>query len=176
MSPKPACKIHYKSGILRTQGVLFSLLLFCFFISAFTPFNLSGTVVKVIDGDSIQILVNKKTYEIRLFGIDCPELRGQPYGRKAKKFTSKWVYRRSVDVRVVDQDDYGRSIGIVYLDNGHTLNAKLIGEGYAWWNRKYAPHNAELKTLEQEARQLQKGLWKDPKPVPPWKWRRLHKP
>ena len=80
-----------------------------------------------------------------------------------------------VDVRVVDQDDYGRLIGTVYLEDNTTLNARLVGDGYAWWNRKYAPRNDKLKALEEQARKQKKGLWKDPQPIPPWKWRRINK-
>jgi len=28
-----------------------------------------------------------------------------------------------------------------------------------------------LEELEKEAREAKKGLWVDPKPVPPWEWR-----
>jgi len=30
-----------------------------------------------------------------------------------------------------------------------------------------------LEGLENEARKGQKGLWADPKPVPPWAWRKI---
>jgi len=30
-----------------------------------------------------------------------------------------------------------------------------------------------LRDLEQEARAVERGLWSDPKPTPPWEWRRL---
>ena len=47
--------------------------------------------------------------------------------------------------------------------------------GWCWWYRKYAPGNAELETLESEAREAQRGLWADPHPVPPWEWRKKSK-
>jgi len=44
--------------------------------------------------------------------------------------------------------------------------------GWLWWCRKYAPLDAELDKLEQEAREAKKDLWADPQPVPPWEWRK----
>ena len=32
-----------------------------------------------------------------------------------------------------------------------------------------------LEALEAEAREAKKGLWADPHPVPPWKWRKQRK-
>jgi len=36
---------------------------------------------------------------------------------------------------------------------------------------KYAPGDMVLEGLEKEVREAKKGLWVDPKPVPPWEWR-----
>lgn len=38
--------------------------------------------------------------------------------------------------------------------------------------RQYAPADTTLKRLEAEARTAKAGLWADPKPIPPWEWRR----
>lgn len=35
--------------------------------------NLSGLVVSVLDGDTIEVLHNNRAERIRLNGIDCPE-------------------------------------------------------------------------------------------------------
>ena len=59
--------------------LLFSLLLLTNF--CFAQNNLmSGVVVKVKDGDTVEILDdNKVTYNIRLAGVDCPE-KNQDFG------------------------------------------------------------------------------------------------
>jgi micrococcal nuclease len=41
----------------------------------------------------------------------------------------------------------------------------LVKDGWCWWYRKYAPGDAVLEGLENEARAVQKGLWADPQPV-----------
>ena len=42
-----------------------------------------GKVVRVIDGDTIEVLHHGQAERIRLNGIDCPE-KGQAYGTRAR--------------------------------------------------------------------------------------------
>jgi len=47
------------------------------------PGEFTGKVIKVVDGDTIDVLTDdKQTIRIRFNGIDCPE-RGQPFGNNA---------------------------------------------------------------------------------------------
>ena len=55
--------------------------------------NISGQVVDVLDGDTIEVLHNNRAERIRLNGIDCPE-KGQAFGHKAKLATSALVFRK----------------------------------------------------------------------------------
>lgn len=63
--------------------------LLCLPSLAFADF--SGRVVGVSDGDTIKVMHNGKAEKIRLHGIDCPE-KAQPFGTKAKQFTSEMVF------------------------------------------------------------------------------------
>jgi endonuclease YncB( thermonuclease family) len=56
----------------------------------------------------------------------------------------------------------------VILPDGTNVNYELVEDGWCWWYRKYAPEDTVLEGLETEARETRKGLWADPKPVPPW--------
>ena len=48
-------------------------------------------VIKIVDGDTIDVLTDdKKTIRLRFNGIDTPE-RGQPFGNNATKFVSDTV-------------------------------------------------------------------------------------
>src|SRR3989454_1517607 len=130
---------------------------------AFADF--SGRVVGITDGDTIKVMHNGRAEKIRLHGIDCPE-KGQPFGTKAKQFTSEMVFGKTVTVRVTDRDRYGRTVADVILPDGRVLNRELVAAGLAWWYRKYAPHDATLEQLEKEARSANRGLLADPHPVP----------
>ncbi len=113
-----------------------------------------------------------KAEKIRLFGIDCPE-KDQAFGKTAKRFTSGMVFKKDVEVEAIGKDRYGRTIGIVKVD-GAILNEELIRAGMAWVYPRYCkkPVCQEWKKLQEEARKKELGLWKDPEPIPPWKWRR----
>jgi len=130
----------------------------------------SGKVVRVIEGDTLEVIHKGVAERVRLNGIDCPE-RGQAYGRRAKQFTSQRVFGKQVTVKTYGLDKGRRTMGEVILPGGMSLNSELVKAGLAWWNRKSAPHDETLKRLEEEARNKKRGLWADPTPVPPWCYR-----
>ncbi len=107
-------------------------------------------------------------------GIDCPEKR-QPFGNRAKQFTSNLVFAKTVTVQVMDRDRYGRTVGEVLLPDGRSLNRELVKAGFAWWYWKYAPDGETLEQLEREARRTKRGLWAEPHAVAPWEWRARRK-
>ncbi len=127
----------------------------------------------VSDGDTITVLQNGKGERIRLHGIDCPEKR-QAFGTRAKQFTSTLVFGNTVTVQVVDRDRYGRTVGVVLLPDGRSLNHELVRAGLAWMYRRYT-NDQSLSDLEEEARVARRGLWADAEPVPPWEWRIMRK-
>ncbi len=135
--------------------------------------DFTGRVVGVSDGDTITVLHNGKGKRIRLHGIDCPEKR-QAFGNRAKQFTSKLVFGNTVTVQVMDRDRYGRTVGVVLLPDGRSLNHELVRAGLAWMYRRYT-NDQSLSDLEEEARVARRGLWADAEPVPPWEWRVMRK-
>lgn len=145
-------------------------------IVIFLPFNVWGSdwtdsVIRILDGDTIEVLHNQHPERIRLSGIDCPE-KGQPYGQRAKQAASELVFGKEVALQTHNKDKYGRTIADVLLPDGTNVNHELVKEGWCWWYRKYAPKDQILEGLEQEARKAKKGLWVDPAPVPPWVYRK----
>jgi endonuclease YncB( thermonuclease family) len=51
-------------------------------------------------------------------------------------------------------------------------NAEMVRSGLAWVYRQYAKNFEYLFPLEKAARESRVGLWIDPRPTPPWEWRR----
>jgi micrococcal nuclease len=128
-------------------------------------------VVGITDGDTITVRDGETTYKVRLHGIDCPE-KGQPFGRAATEYIARLAMGRDVRVVQRSRDRYGRVVADVWLADGTWLNHALVRDGLAWWFRKYAPRDAELRRLEEGARDAHRGLWADAEPIPPWTWRK----
>ncbi len=131
----------------------------------------SGMVVSIADGDTLTVLHAGKQERVRLYGVDCPEKK-QPFGTRARQVTGQLAFRKVVTVRVKDRDRYGRTVGEVILPDGKVLNRELVRAGLAWWYRDYAAGDMELFRLEREARAAGRGVWSDPKAVPPWEYRK----
>jgi micrococcal nuclease len=132
--------------------------------------DFSGPVTDILDGDTIKVSRNHRNVKIRLNGIDAPE-KDQAYGHKSGEFVVFQAFGKEVTVQTYGLDKYGRTIGDVYLPDGTMLNKELVKEGLAWWYCKYSADQS-LAQLEIEAREARRGLWQDPKPVPPWVFRK----
>ncbi len=130
-------------------------------------------VVKVHDGDTVSIKTKgyfgKKTdiERVRLIGIDTPELKQEPWGRRSTRHLKKvlsesdWVVRVELDVR--QRDKYGRPLAYLWDKKGRLINEKMIRDGYALVytippNVKYAER---FKIAQENARRQNAGFWKE---------------
>ena len=80
------------------------------------------------------------------------------------------VFQKQVKIEPVDKDRYGRIVAWVIVD-GENLCEELVRAGLAWHYKKYSSHQS-LADLEIQAQRKKIGLWSDPRPVPPWAYRR----
>jgi endonuclease YncB( thermonuclease family) len=99
--------------------------------------DFTGKVVGISDGDTLTVLRGRTSVKIRLHGIDAPEA-GQDFGTRAKQAASDLAFGKVVTVRPVTTDRYGRTVALVVLPDGRTLNHELVRSGFAWWFQKYA--------------------------------------
>ena len=132
--------------------------------------SFEGKVISVSDGDTITVMHKGSGERIRLHGIDAPE-RSQDFGNRAKQYVGSLIFGKQVTVISNGTDKYGRTLGTVTLSKGEILNHEILRNGYAWWYKKYAPSDTELARLEAQARRERRGLWIQPKPIPPWEFR-----
>jgi len=153
-----------------------TLLASCLWLVGVVSFaeELKGKVIAVLDGNTLEILADDNdTYKIMLYGIDCPEYR-QPFSARARQFTSKMVFKRDVTVRPEGTDQYDRLLGRVFVD-GVELNEALLRNGLAW-HYEIRVSDRALAEAERYARAARVGIWSQPNPVSPWRWRRQQAP
>lgn len=133
---------------------------------------LPGRVTRVIDGDTIDVLLSSGRIRVRLHGIDAPE-RDQRWGSQSKSWLEQQLQDRDVELEPVSQDRYDRLVAIVHRD-GTDINRELVRQGHAWAYRQYLRSaDRKLCDLEHGARRAQRGLW-DPQQAPaaaPWQFR-----
>jgi endonuclease YncB( thermonuclease family) len=60
---------------------------------------------------------------------------------------------------------------------GVDVNLGMVSAGFAWHNKDYEKEQsfadrAAYAAAEDDARRARRGLWADPRPVPPWEFRR----
>ena len=130
-----------------------------------------GTVVYVVDGDTIKVTMAQGRETIRLIGVDTPETVDprkpvQYFGKEASAFTRRValgkVIRMEGELGTANRDRYGRLLRYVYLPDGRLLNAQIIVEGYGFAYTKYPfGKEAAFRRLEQEAQLQRRGLWAD---------------
>lgn len=156
---------------MKTRKSILGCLVISWFAATAFAADFQAKVIQIADGDTITVLKeNKRQVKIRLNGIDCPE-RGQAYGKKATEFTKDLVALQMVIIETFGHDQYGRTIGEIFLKDGRNLNHELVKYGWCWWYREYAPGNLVLKKLEADAKEAKLGLWNDSDPIPPWEFR-----
>ncbi|HBV0203642.1 thermonuclease family protein [Escherichia coli] len=134
--------------------------------------EIQGKVIRVLDGDTIEVLQDKKPVRIRLANIDAPEKK-QAFGRWSANQLKALLAGQSVTVSYTQTDRYGRIIGHVFTTNGTDASRFMVQSGAAWVYERYNVDES-LPALQREAQEQKRGLWADANPVPPWEWRYKH--
>jgi len=130
----------------------------------------NAVVEHVVDGDTVDLIVDGTEQRVRLIGVNTPETvdRRKPvecFGPEAKQYTvallpvgTPVLLERDVEPR----DDYGRLLGYVHRSaDGLFVNLELVWQGYA------APLTIEPNTTHARdfidaasaAQRAGRGLW-----------------
>ncbi|GHU37404.1 putative endonuclease [Betaproteobacteria bacterium] len=131
--------------------------------------DFTGRVVRVSDGDTLDVLVKGRAVRVRLARIDAPEKK-QAFGWQAHQTLYSLTFHKNVLVIEAGHDHYGRTVGTIYLGRIN-VNQELVRRGMAWADR-YHSGNPALLHIEAEARRQKRGLWANPSPEPPWNFRK----
>lgn len=132
----------------------------------------TGTVIVVIDGDTVLMLKDHHPLKIRLADIDAPE-KAQDYGMASREALVQMVLHKQVRAKTLAIDKYGRTVALLQL-GALNVNEEMVRRGMAW---EYSHFHRDRRyiALQDEAQQAKRGLWQQADPVPPWEWRKQHK-
>ncbi len=144
----------------------------------------TNTVIRVVDGDTLNISYRGEIKSIVLIGIDTPERivnkkakrdaerSGQAImtilsmGMRATEYVESLVKPGNlitIEFDTQQRDRYGRLLGYVYLSNGKMLNEEIVKAGYA--NVITIPPNVKYKDkfsrAYEEAKKNKRGFWEE---------------
>jgi endonuclease YncB( thermonuclease family) len=161
-------------------------LLFIIVILIFPVIVHSGqfNCIRVTDGDTITVATDGQKHTIRLVGIDAPEKShgkhkpGQPFSQSSTKHIAGLVLNKPVDIVSYGTDQYGRTLGVVYVD-GKNVNLEMVRAGLAevYRGRPAKGFDKEpYQKAEDAARRAGVGMWSlGDKYISPKEWRRTNR-
>ena len=129
---------------------------------------IEGTVVRVVDGDTIHVKLWERVEKVRYIGVNTPEVHHptkgeEPGGREAAEVNRRLVEGQAVrlELDVQERDRYGRLLAYVWIGD-LMINAELVRLGYA--QVMTIPPNVRYQEvflkLQREAREAGRGLWR----------------
>ena len=127
-------------------------------------------VTRVVDGDTLVVLIDGKEEKIRMIGINAPESvdprrKVECFGKEASAELHMLLDGKSVelvaDATQDDRDKYDRLLRYVILADGTDINAAMVKEGFAYEYTYRLPYERqkEYKQLQIDAETSGKGLW-----------------
>jgi len=120
-------------------------------VKMFVPMPKSGLVVKVVDGDTLNIISDCygdfNRFSVRIRGVDTPELRGKTAeerkaAEKAKMFVEQLCLGKEVTLRDHCREKYGRVCASVWIQN------KCIANELIFRRLGYPYHGGPKKKFE----------------------------
>lgn len=130
----------------------------------------NGKIVRVIDGDTVDVRFDRGEERVRLIGIDTPESVKpdspvECYGKEAAAFTASLLPAGTtvrVERDVEARDDYGRLLAyVVRASDGLFVNLEIVREGYAQplTIPPNIAHSSEFVEAARVAEASDRGLW-----------------
>ena len=131
-------------------------------------------VIRVVDGDTVEVTRQGRSLTLRLIGIDTPETVHptepvQCFGPQASQFATRNLLGEPVTLEY-DQsqgrlDYYGRTLGYVWTTAGRPtlFNGQVVKRGFGYEYTYDDPYawQAEFRRAETRAQQGNRGLWKE---------------
>jgi micrococcal nuclease len=172
-----------KAPAVQKSVVLYLQALLCFAVLAShgrsadpSPAAPIAKVTRVVDGDTLTVLLDGQKVTVRLIGVDTPESVDprkpvQRFAHEAAEFLRGLVEGKMVRLAYEPAgarlDRYGRTLAYLRLEDGTFVNREIIAKGFGFAYTKYPfQHMDDFRTAERRAREMNLGLWgPDPPPA-----------
>nr|WP_263324422.1 thermonuclease family protein [Neobacillus sp. Marseille-Q6967] len=130
---------------------------------------LPATIIRVVDGDTVNINLNGKEETVRLLLVDTPETVHpskpvQPFGPEASALAKETLTpgkQVEIEIDVSERDKYGRLLCYLYVD-GKMFNELLLEKGLARVAYIYAPNTRyvdQFYNVQKQAQAKEIGIW-----------------
>lgn len=124
----------------------------------------NGLVVRVIDGDTINVSIKNMIYTVRYIGIDTPEMN-EPMGDQAQAVNNILVGGKNITLfkDVSQTDRFDRLLRYVFVEDTF-VNYELVRLGMAS-SKRYNPDTAcqeHFAQAQEQAKNSKSGIWMDP--------------
>lgn len=128
------------------------------------------SLIKVIDGDTIEVNINGINEKVRLIGLDTPEMSDSResircFAVEAKNKTQSLIAYQNIklekDPTQNNRDKYNRLLRYVILKDGRNLAKVIIEQGYGYEYTYRIPYvyQKEFKEAQKKAEKNKVGLW-----------------
>jgi micrococcal nuclease len=133
----------------------------------------SAKILRAVDGDTVEVLIDSTNERVRVIGIDTPETVdprklvecfGVEASNKAKELlkVGSEVYLER-DPSQDNRDKYSRLLRYIWINENLDFGKYMIEEGYAYEYTYKHPYKyqEEYKNAQKQAEEDKKGLWAD---------------
>ena len=134
-----------------------------------TPAALAGTVVEVVDGDTVRVELPTGIETVRIIGIDTPEVVHPSRARGVLRRRGDRLRQGHLDGEAVsleldptqdERDRYDRLLAHVHVgDTLYAAEAIAAGYGIHYVYERPSIHAAELDAAAETARNADAGIW-----------------
>jgi micrococcal nuclease len=136
-------------------------------------------VLRVIDGDTIQVKQHEQTVTLRLACIDAPEREQKPWGsRSTARLKQLLPPGQEVGLKPLYIDEYDRLVAEVFVGD-RNINLSMVKEGqavvYHYFLRNCPEYRNSLLQAEKSAKSQKLGFWNQRRPQMPWDFRRFNR-
>ena len=134
-----------------------------------------ASVIRIIDGDTVEVMLGGNEEAIRVIGINTPETVDprrpvECFGKEASVKAQELLMGQSVllesDDSQSNRDRYNRLLRFVFMPDGTDYGKYMIENGFAYEYTYDTPYRyqAEYKSAQQKAQEEKRGLWSEEDP------------